>query len=340
MNKKPSAYGKPNTRKPESIPASVLLKKEFEPREWLINGLIRQRQLALLYAPSGVGKSWLAWSLACMIAGGGHGLHHYSNDKPRKVLIVDGEMDGEDAQERIRVSMKAVGADPEILGGNLHILSRQMQHLDAGFPNFDDLEWQRRVVDEMRTLGVEFVVLDNLSTLLQVEDENSSAALDRFTDFLLLLKRAGIGAIVVHHANKAKSSYRGSQKISVTFDTILKIDRPVGAMTSNVCIEVEFDKARGQIDTVPFRISLEGDKWVSQESDAEAKMALDALMTGKYKTYPELAEGLGLPNKQKAHRWIEKAIKAGMTTEAKVTEAFSRAKFVLSGDDEEELLDF
>lgn len=316
----------------------MLLDKQFKPREWLINGLIRERQLALAYAPSGVGKTWLVWSLACMVAGGGHGLHHYSNDTPRKTLIIDGEMDGEDAQERIREGMKAIHADPEALRENLFILSRQMQTLNTEFPNFDDANWQERVIRVMLDAGIEFVILDNLSTLLQVEDENSSAALDRFTDFLLLLKRAGIGAIVVHHANKAGSSYRGSQKISVTFDLIMSIVRPAGATSSKCCIEVKFDKARGQVDVIPFRVKLVDAVWISEESDAEAQMALDALMTGKYKTYQELADGLELPNKQKAARWIEKAIKAGMVTKEGVGAAFERAKFEL--EEFEEPLDF
>ena len=320
---------------PQALTAGMLLDKQFKPREWLINGLIRERQLALVYAPSGVGKTWLVWSLACMVAGGGHGLHRYSNDTPRKTLIIDGEMDGEDAQERIREGMKAVHADPEALRENLFILSRQLQTLNTEFPNFDDIEWQRRVIDKMLDAGIEFVVLDNLSTLLQVEDENSSSALDRFTDFLLLLKRAGIGAIVVHHANKAGNSYRGSQKISVTFDLIMSMVRPAGATSSKCCTEVSFDKSRGQIDATPVRVKLDGDSgWVSEESDAEAKMALDALLTGKYKTYQELADGLELPNKQKAARWIEKAIKAGMVTKEGVGAAFERAKFELEELDE------
>ena len=324
------------SKKPYSITAGTLLDKAFKPREWLIQGLIRQRQLALVFAPSGVGKTWFVWSLACMIAGGGHGMHRYSNDKPRKVLIIDGEMDGEDAQERIRVGMQSVHANPEVMRENLTILSRQMQSLEAEFPNLDEVEWQRRIVDKMVNNGTEVVILDNLSTLLQVEDENSSAALDRFTDFLLLLKRAGIGAIVVHHSNKAGTSYRGSQKISVTFDAILKIERPAGASTSHTCIEVEFDKARSLRDTVPFRLSLKDSVWVSEESDAEAKMAWAALNTGKYKTYQELADGLELPNRQKAQRWIEKAIKAGMVTTDGVLAAFRRAKYELKETELEE----
>ena len=333
----------PNTTKtkPLAMTAGELLDREFPKREWLIEGLLRERQLALVYAPSGVGKSWFAWSLACMVAGRGHGLHEYSNATPRKVLIIDGEMDGEDAQERLATCSKAVHADAGELRGNLQVLSRQLQTIDAEFPNFDDPEWQARVLQQMQKLGTELVVLDNLSTLLKVEDENSSAALDGFTDFLLLLKRAGISAIVIHHANKAGSSYRGSQKISVTFDLILSLSRPAGVPEKGCCVEVSFEKNRGLLNSVPFRVSLRESRWVKEESDAEAQMALDALKSGKFKSYQELADGLD-EDKNRVYRWIGRAIQSGLATKADVDAAFNRAKFQLSEiqDEPAEALDF
>lgn len=62
------------------ITAKDLLGRRFSPRQWMVEGLVKQRQLALVYAGSGLGKSWLSWSIACMVAGTGKGLKDYTNE--------------------------------------------------------------------------------------------------------------------------------------------------------------------------------------------------------------------------------------------------------------------
>lgn len=310
----------------ELLTAKELLGMQFTKREWLVDGLMKQRQLALIYAPSGVGKSWFAWSLGCMVAGGGKDLHEYSNDVPRRVLILDGEMDLEDCAERVRVCAESVRSDIEVLGDNLTILSRQYQDLHSSFVDLDKADWQERTLDYCIKHEVDMVILDNLSTLMKVDDENSSSSLDGLTDFLLGLKRANIAGIVVHHANKANNSYRGSQKISVTFDLILALGKPKGAPVTGACFEVNFDKVRGQLDDMPYRLTLGDSGWITTEGDAQAKRALEALDTGEYGSYQELADGLGVRSKSTAHVWIQKAIQKGMATEVEVNAMFERAK--------------
>lgn len=264
-----------------------------------------------------------------MVAGGGEGLHTFSNHKPRKVLLIDGEMDLEDAQARLRICAGAVQADMDAFRSGLKILSRQAQGLEKGFPNLDKEEWQQFLIYGMKSVGIEFVVFDNLSTLLQVDDENSAAALDGFTAFLLELKKAGIAAVVVHHSNKAKTGYRGSQKISVTFDVIMSLAKPQGIASSSVgsCpIEVSYEKARGEIDTLPFRVNLKDGVWVNEESLGQAQLAWDALQTGQYSSYQELATGLGLGSKGTAHKWMGKALAAGLCTPLQVHQTLARAK--------------
>ena len=70
---------------------------DFPDREWLIKDLWREREHMMIYSPTGMGKSWFAWSIATAITGGGvikEGL--WENEKLEKVLLIDGEMDMED----------------------------------------------------------------------------------------------------------------------------------------------------------------------------------------------------------------------------------------------------
>jgi len=309
----------------EQLRARELLARDFPPREWIVEGLLKQRQLALVYAASGLGKSWLSWSIACLVAGTGYGLKDYSNDKPRKVLVIDGEMDLEDAQERVQILGKALHCDMNALGKNLTIISRQAQKPSTDFIDLDSKEWRTWVLEKCRKESIEFMVLDNLSTLLKVEDENSSAAMDGLTDFLLALKRAGVSALVVHHSNKAGSSYRGSQKISVTFDLILSLTKPATKLSEGACFEVTFEKVRGRIQDLPFRLILEGDAWLHEEGDKQAELTVAALKTGRFTSYQGLADGLGCA-KSTAHVRVQKAVQLGLVTPEEIERCFERAK--------------
>ncbi|WP_084199336.1 AAA family ATPase [Noviherbaspirillum autotrophicum] len=64
----------------------------FTRAPWLFEGLMRSNEVAMVYAATGVGKTWLTLSLAMIAAGGGQ-LLEWSNDSPCRVLYLDGEMD-------------------------------------------------------------------------------------------------------------------------------------------------------------------------------------------------------------------------------------------------------
>lgn len=318
------------------LTARELLAKEFIPQGWLINGLLKEREIALIYAPTGVGKSWFGWSLGCMVAGGGSGIFEYSNDVPRKVLLIDGEMDLQDTQERLLIGAQAVGADMDKLMDNFSILSRQYQTVGTKFLNLDDEAWQKRTLEYLQRHKVDLVILDNLSTLLKVDDENSASSLDGLTDFLLELKKAGVAAMVVHHANKAGTGYRGSSKIGITFNLILSLRKPKGAPITGACFEVLFEKVRGRINDIPYRLTLsesfpEGElgkprySWETAEGDERALRAWEALETGEFPNYDALGAHLGV-GKATAWRWIAKAIQVGITDQTLVVSAFERAK--------------
>jgi hypothetical protein len=64
---------------------------EIPPREMLLGPIMPEKSLARLYAPRGLGKSWLALSMAVAVASGGR-LMRWEAPTPRRVLFVDGEM--------------------------------------------------------------------------------------------------------------------------------------------------------------------------------------------------------------------------------------------------------
>ena len=236
----------------ETISLARLLSHRFRPREDLIFPWLRQGESAMLWAAPGTGKTLLTLTLAVMVAGGGSVLG-WNSPKPRRVLLVDGEMAAEDLQERVRWLIDTVkDIDTEAADKNLHILSRNWQKPDVDFPDLGDREGkaggasgQDVVLRTAQARGAELVLLDNFSTLAEVADENDAASMTPTLAFLLRLKQARIGCVLVHHSGKTGDTYRGSSKLATTFEIILGL-RPLegGVATEGAAFELQWTKYR------------------------------------------------------------------------------------------------
>jgi hypothetical protein len=78
------------------------------PREMLLNPILPERSLAMLYAPRGVGKTLLALSIGLAVASGSQ-LLRWRAYRQRRVLYVDGEMPLVSLQERLRSLSAGLG---------------------------------------------------------------------------------------------------------------------------------------------------------------------------------------------------------------------------------------
>ena len=231
-----------DTRRPKAQPETItlgqLLDHGFQPREDLVFPWLRQGESAMVWAGPGVGKTLLTLTLALMVAGGGTVLG-WRSPKPRKVLLVDGEMSAEDLKERAALLMGTVaGIDEKTARANLLLLSRNWQREDVAFPDLGDREGRagkpsgQDVVFAMaKRHGAELVLLDNYSTLAEVADENEAAAMTPTLAFLLRFKQARIGCVLVHHSGKTGETYRGSSKLATTFEVILGL-KPVDTLAA------------------------------------------------------------------------------------------------------------
>ena len=81
---------------------------QIPPREMLLAPILPERSLAMLYAPRGIGKSWLGLSIGLAVASGGPVLH-WNAPRPRRVLFVDGEMVLSDLQIRLNSILAGLG---------------------------------------------------------------------------------------------------------------------------------------------------------------------------------------------------------------------------------------
>jgi len=101
----------------------------------------------MVYAPRGVGKTLFVWSVAYAVATGGMTLRGKAL-KPRKVLIVDGEMPAVVLQERLAEIVKTADANPPG-PGMIRVVSADQE--PDGIPDLSTPEGRRPLMRSSAT---------------------------------------------------------------------------------------------------------------------------------------------------------------------------------------------
>ena len=144
------------------------LELAIKPREKLLDPILQEKSLAMLYAKRGIGKTHVALGIALAVASGTKFLK-WTAPKPRRVLLVDGEMPAASLQERLASMIASMGLDFD--AGNLKILAADL--IDAGgVGNLASPEAQTELDQWLE--GVDLLILDNLSSLTAVVRDNDA----------------------------------------------------------------------------------------------------------------------------------------------------------------------
>jgi AAA domain len=317
-----------------------LLDSKFRERKYLLSPWLREHESCMLYADTGVGKSMFALSAALAVAGGGEFLgwkpDQRADGAPWKVLYVDGEMHIGDIQERARLLLSAVpNIDRDRARANLRFVARQHQDPGEIFPSITEEAGSQFILQRVKNGPLDLVVLDNFSTLGEVEDENAASSFNRLQAFLLQLKTQGVATILVHHSGKPQGSkvpvsFRGSSKLAATFETIIQLERFQKAFETEEIgaqFAVRWDKVRAggptrQVRMVAARLVSEAAGFGEPDHarweyvSAEAPRLLDIkeqLQKLAFRTQAEMAEYYGVSATQIAND-RDKGIELGLWT--------------------------
>jgi putative DNA primase/helicase len=296
----------------QAVGINEFLALEIPPREMLLAPILPERSLAMLYAPRGLGKSWLALSIGLAVASGAP-LLRWSAPRQRNVLYVDGEMPLVSLQERLKAISVPLGTD--IPNDGFRILAADQ--IDGGI-NLSTEKGQRSLEPLME--DVDLLILDNLSTLCTATSESASDAWVPIQNWLLKLRRRGIAVLLVHHAG-TNGRQRGTSRREDALDTVIALRRPEDySPEQGARFEIHFEKLRNRVEgagAVPFEARVEnvgdGIRWSS--SDLKPPMLMQAAeLFADGLTVREVASALRI-SKSEAGRLRQRAMADGIFSE-------------------------
>jgi putative DNA primase/helicase len=242
----------PNKQSLKAFGINDFLNIDIPPREMLLSPILPERSLAMLYAPRGVGKSWLGLSIGIAVAAG-ESLLRWSAPRQRNVLYIDGEMPLVSLQERLKEISAGYGGD--IPNDGFRILAAD--NVEGGI-NLSTEHGQEAI--EPLLSGIDLLILDNLSTLLPSRSESASDAWVPIQQWLLQLRRQGKSVLLIHHAG-TNGRQRGTSRREDTLDTVIALRRPEDySPEQGARFEIHFEKLRNRVDSagaVPFEARIE-----------------------------------------------------------------------------------
>ena len=255
-----SSYIPAYTRGLKVLDGAQLLTAQFPARQLMLAPWLPEKGLAMLYAPRGVGKTWVALGIAHAIAGGSSFLR-WGASSPRRVIYIDGEMPAVALQQRYTAVVAASEMDAP--GENFRLLAADMQ-VD-GLPDLADPDAQRFY--DPYIADADLIVVDNLSTIARSLRENEADLFGPLQAWMVTQRSAGRSVLLVHHAGKG-GGQRGTSRKEDTLDTVISLSRPPGYQASEGArFEVHFTKSRGFWGDAaePFEARFADRKWTTSE---------------------------------------------------------------------------
>jgi putative DNA primase/helicase len=187
------------------ITANALTTTEIPKRKRLLDKWLCEADLGFVFAPRGVGKTWLAMALPRAISQASSLGLWVAGEHKARVLYVDGEMPLELTQYRSR----GLGLGE----GDITYLHHE--------PVFDALGSSLNIGNEahrsaltnlLLAQGFDCLILDNLSSLASGVEENRGDHYEPIANWLLELRRRRITVIIIHHAGRQGDVMRGHTK--------------------------------------------------------------------------------------------------------------------------------
>ncbi len=297
-------------RKVSAIDFTEFMDRDIPKRKPLLSPFLLEKSLGQAFAARGVGKTHVSLGVGYAVATGGRFLQ-WDAPEPARVLLVDGEMAADDLQGRLRSIQAASEKRPE--PGYFRLISYDLQG-EGGLPSLATPEGQAAVGEHLD--GVQLVILDNLSCLFSLPENDADEWKLKAQPWLMGLRRQGISALFMHHANKS-GEQRGTGAREDVLDYVIQLKHPPDYEPGEPArFEVSFTKSRqfSREGLAPFEARLTTNEagagvWECRStSSVKRQQAIQLLRDGL--TQAQVVKELGI-RKGTLSKWRRAAVGAG-----------------------------
>lgn len=214
-------------------------------RNFLLFPIIREGDLAWIYAEPKIGKTWFGLAMAYAASRGNCQVGKWRTSEQIGVLYVDGEMQPDDLQRSISMVMAGAGDPP----GPAPFAIICAKSLPDGVVDITSEECQTTI--EKALQGKNLLILDNFQSLT----DNGPAALNQVRPWLRKLSQIGIAVIVLDHTNR-EGDLQGSVAKERIADLLIALRYPDDQAKREGRLLVEYPRARRLhgADEEPFQL--------------------------------------------------------------------------------------
>ena len=316
LNELPDKWWKGQNVAPEEQRIVEEQKDRPKPIDFVLNPLLVRKEVTMLYAQKGAGKSNLAYSIAARVVAAGFSAKPVPLLKEKwwtvpkgryKVLYLDFENMGEmeNKKREFQDGYFPVGKENECRA-NLIMKDLSQAGTDFSAPEnhqklLDMLEDARKN-DGIPDKPVDLLVIDTYTAFVRTETPATPA---NFKDLINKIRNMNIAVLVVHHANSENEARGLSSKLDSLFLTVnLSCDpeAPDGDLNEQPRI-ITYENPRGPMNSklrAPFKILFDREKkhWKLDEGYPRNENAELALIVAEYKKHEydrdAICEMLGL----------------------------------------------
>jgi hypothetical protein len=252
----------------------------------IVGDWLRERGVYLISSPAGVGKTWFIMEVAAAAANyrdamGGHWETRYIFP----TLIVDGEMDLADIQERGRM----VGL------GKCEVLSKAELESQGVGMNLADEGHREALKKFILDRGFKLAIFDNLFSLFVGLDLNSATDWGPVNSWFQQFKAHGVTVILVHHTGHDKSRQTGTAAREFNIDLgIVLNDARAAEDGENCCFTIRVTKRRRASGLEGKRYRCVDGRWTVDSDKAEQKDELLGLLAKGQTDNEALAAAMGI----------------------------------------------
>jgi hypothetical protein len=227
--------------------AKKFLAKKFKNRRFLIEPVLMESSILMIFGSKGIGKSWLALIIALILTRAKRvsDLPEIGGWKVRQkeeVLLVDAEMHPSTLQKRLKGLIRILGKGSK--SHRLHILSGHDWFKNYGTKvSIAKQEWRDAIYKYLEQHDeLKVVIFDNVASLAVGIDENQKQGWDMINDWLISIRMLEKAVIFIHHSGK-NNQQRGTSARQDNLDCSVHLSHPNNYSNKDgAYFKAEFDK--------------------------------------------------------------------------------------------------